>query len=143
MTAIICGIASTQLQPDEIQVLNHPLVCGVILFKRNFESYNQLQSLVNNIKSKFGNDFLISVDQEGGRVTRFGLPFCQLPPVFEIGKLNQSNSELAKSFAQAHAWLMASELLSINIDLSFAPVLDIDNGSDVIGDRAFSTSPNE
>lgn len=143
MTAIICGIASTQLQPDEIQVLNHPLVCGVILFKRNFESYNQLKNLVNNIKSKFGNDFLISVDQEGGRVTRFGLPFCQLPPVFEIGKLNQSNSELAKSFAQVHAWLMASELLSINIDLSFAPVLDIDNGSDVIGDRAFSTSPNE
>ena len=143
MTAIICGISSTQLQTDEIEILKHPLVCGVILFKRNFENYHQLISLINNIKSRFGDDFLISVDQEGGRVKRFAPPFSQLPALAEIGQLNQTNPAIAQSFAQTHAWLMASELLSINIDLSFAPVLDIDNGSNVIGDRAFSKNPDE
>ena len=141
MTAIICGIRSTKLQSDEISVLKHPLVCGVILFKRNFENYAQLKSLVADIKSRFGNDFLVTVDQEGGRVRRFDLPFTRLPPLSDIGKIYQTEPDLAKSFAHAHAWLMVSELLSINIDISFAPVLDIDNGSNVIGDRAFSDNP--
>jgi len=138
MTAIICGIQSTKLLPEEITLLKHPLVCGIILFKRNFENYTQLKNLTADIKSRFGDDFLITVDQEGGRVRRFDLPFTQLPPLLETGKSYLNNKDLAKSFAHTHAWLMASELLSINIDMSFAPVLDIDNGSNVIGDRAFS-----
>ncbi len=141
MTAIICGIQSTKLLPDEITLLKHPLVCGIILFKRNFENYAQLKSLVQDIKSRFGEDFLITVDQEGGKVRRFDLPFSRLPPLLEIGKTYSHNQDLAKSFAHSHAWLMASELLSINIDMSFAPVLDIDNNSNVIGDRAFSDNP--
>jgi beta-N-acetylhexosaminidase len=143
MTAIICGIESTRLTTKEIKILKHPLVCGVILFKRNFESYHQLQTLVKDIKSKFGNDFIISVDQEGGRVRRFDLPFTRLPALGDIGCLETLNSDKGKSFAHTHAWLMASELLSIDIDLSFAPVLDIDNGSNVIGDRAFSSQPEQ
>jgi len=143
MTAIICGIASTQLTNDEVQVLSHPLVCGVILFKRNYKDYFQLKNLVSDLKKQFGDDFLICVDQEGGRVIRFDKPFSQLPPLGELSQCNQSNPDLAKSFAHVHAWLMASELLSIDIDLSFSPVLDIDNGSNVIGDRAFSSCPDE
>ena len=138
MTAIICGIQSTKLLPEEISLLKHPLVCGVILFKRNFENYSQLKVLIQEIKSHFGDDFLVTVDQEGGRVRRFDLPFTRLPPLLDIGNTHNQNKDLAKSFAHTHAWLMASELLSISIDMSFAPVLDIDNGSNVIGDRAFS-----
>jgi beta-N-acetylhexosaminidase len=138
MTALICGISTTTLQASEIQFLQHPLVCGVILFKRNFKDYLQLKSLVRSIKNRFGKDFLITVDQEGGRVRRFDLPFTRLPPLNTIGNAYKNNPDLAKSFAHSHAWIMASELLSIDIDMSFAPVLDIDNGSNVIGDRAFS-----
>jgi len=143
MTAIICGIASTQLRPEEIEILSHPLVCGVILFKRNFENYSQLKMLVREIKGRFGHDFIISVDQEGGRVRRFNLPFTRLPPLSELSKAYQINNDLGKSMAHTHAWLMACELLSIDIDMSFAPVLDIDNGSNVIGDRAFSKNMDE
>lgn len=143
MTAIICGIASTKLSQEEIEILVHPLVCGVILFKRNFKDYYQLKSLAADLKHRYGQDFLICVDQEGGRVIRFDQPFSQLPPLAELSKCKQSSPDLAKSFAHVHAWLMASELLSIDIDLSFAPVLDIDNGSNVIGDRAFSNCPDE
>ena len=143
MTAIMCGITSTKLNEEEIELLRHPLVCGVILFKRNYQDYFQLKRLVDDIKSHFGSDFLIAVDQEGGRVKRFSEPFSQLPALAETGKVFSSNPDLAKSFAHIHAWLMSSELLSIDIDLSFAPVLDIDNGSNVIGDRAFSQKPEE
>ena len=143
MTAIICGISSTKLSDKEKQILKHPSVCGVILFKRNFENYNQLCQLICEIKATFGDDFIISVDQEGGRVRRFDLPFTRLPPLADIGSLERIQDDTGKSFAHTHAWLMASELLSINIDLSFAPVLDIDNGSNVIGDRAFSSDPDK
>ncbi|MCF6319840.1 MAG: beta-N-acetylhexosaminidase [Proteobacteria bacterium] len=143
MTAIICGIASTQLKKEEIKVLSHPLVCGVILFKRNFQDYSQLKILVNEIKSRFGHNFIISVDQEGGRVRRFDLPFSRLPPLSDLSKAYQLKKDLGKAMAHTHAWLMSSELLSINIDMSFAPVLDIDNGSNVIGDRAFSKNVGE
>jgi len=143
MTAIICGIASTELSKKEIKILSHPLVCGVILFKRNYKDYYQLKNLVANLKQRFGHDFLICVDQEGGRVIRFAEPFSQLPPLSDLNKKLSSKPDLSKSMAHVHAWLMASELLSIDIDLSFSPVLDIDNGSNVIGDRAFSTQVDE
>ncbi|MFK8011475.1 MAG: beta-N-acetylhexosaminidase [Marinicellaceae bacterium] len=143
MTAIICGIESTQLSQIEIETLSHPLVCGVILFKRNYTDFHQLKRLIIDIKTRFGDDFLITVDQEGGRVIRFGAPFSQLPALLNLSHCNQKNSDLAKSFAHVHAWLMASELLSIDIDMSFSPVLDVDNGSNVIGDRAFSHCPDE
>ncbi len=139
----MCGIASTNLLPSEIKTLNHPLVCGVILFKRNFQDYNQLKLLVKQIKDALGDDFLIAVDQEGGRVRRFDLPFTRLPALLEIGETQRSNPELAQAFSHTHAWLMACELLSIDIDISFSPVLDTDNGSNVIGDRAFSKDPEE
>ncbi len=143
MTAIICGITSTQLKQEEIDVLSHPLVCGVILFKRNFHDYSQLNALLSEIKSRFGQDFIISVDQEGCRVRRFDLPFTHLPPLSDLSKAYAIKKDLGKAMAHTHAWLMASELLSIRIDMSFAPVLDIDNGSNVIGDRAFSNNKDE
>lgn len=143
MTAIICGIESTKLNNKEVEILKHPLVCGVILFKRNFKDYYQLKNLVDDIKSKFGRDFIISVDQEGGRVRRFDLPFTRLPPLADLNKAYKQDKDLGKTMSHVHAWLMACELLSINIDMSFAPVLDIDNGSNVIGDRAFANNPNE
>lgn len=143
MTALICGIASTQLTQNEINILKHPLVCGIILFKRNFENYSQLKILVQTIKSTFGEDFIISVDQEGGRVRRFDLPFTRLPPLSGLSTAYHIEKDLGKTMSHTHAWLMACELLSINIDMSFAPVLDIDNGSNVIGDRAFAKTPEE
>ncbi|MCB1584137.1 MAG: beta-N-acetylhexosaminidase [Xanthomonadales bacterium] len=137
------GIEGYQLSEIDLKNLNHPLTCGVIFFKRNFKDYYQLLSLVKHIRALKGQDFILAVDQEGGRVIRFGLPFTQLPPLGHIGEIFQKHAETGKTMAHLHAWLMATELLSIGIDLSFAPVLDLDNGSDVIGDRAFSNEPSQ
>ncbi len=136
------GIEGFELTNQDIDNLNHPMTCGVIFFKRNFKNYFQLVALVKHIRALKGNEFILAVDQEGGRVIRFGLPFTQLPPLGLIGHRFAHDQDEAKTLAHLHAWLMASELLSIGIDLSFAPVLDIDNGSDVIGDRAFAAEPD-
>lgn len=135
------GIEGFQLTEQDLINLDHPLTCGVILFKRNYKDYQQLAALVKHIRALKGRDFILAVDQEGGRVIRFGLPFTQLPPLGLIGQTYRKDPALGQTLCHLHAWLMASELLSIGIDLSFAPVLDVDNGSDVIGDRAFATEP--
>lgn len=142
MTALMIGLSGKELNREEIKSLSHPVVCGVILFSRNYDNYYQLKSLINHIRSITGKNFLIAIDQEGGRVIRLSSPFSQLPAIAELNRADCS-ADLLDSHIHLHAWLMASELLSIGIDLSFAPVLDIDNGSQVIGDRAFSTVPND
>jgi len=130
------GIEGLELTEQDLDNLHHPLTCGVIFFKRNFKDYRQLQRLIRQIRAIKGEDFLLAVDQEGGRVIRFGLPFTQLTALARLGAAYQQDRDLGLTMTHLHAWLMASELLSIGVDLSFAPVLDIDNGSDVIGDRA-------
>lgn len=137
------GIEGFELTKQDHHNINHPLTCGVIFFKRNFKNYHQLRQLINQIRAIKGKRFLLAVDQEGGRVIRFGLPFTQLPPLMRLGQIYQKNADLGKTVTHLHGWLMASELLSVGVDLSFTPVLDVDNGSDVIGDRAFSQKPQQ
>ena len=123
---------------DERQQLAHPMVGGVILFTRNFESLTQLQSLVQEIRD-IAPHLIIAVDHEGGRVQRFREGFTHLPAMSVFGRLFQQNPDLAMRLCQDTGWLMASELACLDIDISFAPVLDRDYGlSKVIGDRAFS-----
>ncbi|MDJ1140934.1 beta-N-acetylhexosaminidase [Marinicella sp. X102] len=137
------GIEGFELTAQDLENINHPLTCGVIFFKRNFKNYQQLKRLIQHIRALKGHDFILAVDQEGGRVIRFGLPFTQLPPLGLIGESLKQDADAAKTLCHLHGWLMASELLSIDVDISFAPVLDIDNGSNVIGDRAFAKQAAE
>jgi beta-N-acetylhexosaminidase len=141
MTYIMTGIEGHELTEQDLNNLNHPLTCGVIFFKRNYRDYRQLLRLIRHIRALKGNDFLLAVDQEGGRVIRFALPFTQLPPLALLGATYQQDQALGLTMTHLHAWLMASELLSVGVDLSFAPVLDVDNGSEVIGDRALAQTP--
>jgi beta-N-acetylhexosaminidase len=82
------------------------------------------------------------VDQEGGRVQRFRDEFIRLPPSGQFGSIYRQDRRRALQLAELAGWLMASEVLSVGVDLSFAPVLDLDRGiSTVIGDRAFHRNP--
>ena len=135
----IKGKSLTNMEKD---LLQRDCIGGLILFSRNYESPSQLRELVATIRD-VKHDILIAVDQEGGRVQRFREGFVHLPSLGRIGTLYTSEPRLAESLARISAWVMASELISYDIDLSFAPVIDIQSmKSKVIGDRSFSSSPD-
>jgi len=140
---ILIGLPGTVLDQAGRDQLAHPAVGGVVLFSRNFESRQQLDQLVMEIRSSGRPRPLICIDQEGGRVQRLKDGFTQLPPLGILGKLSGSDPQKALDMAYRHGRVMATEMLSCGIDLSFAPVLDLDRGSCVIGDRSFSSDPAE
>ncbi|MFQ5644160.1 MAG: beta-N-acetylhexosaminidase [Thiogranum sp.] len=139
---VMADVQGLELLPEERDMLQHPAVGGVILFSRNYESPQQLQQLAKEIHGLRQPPLLLAVDQEGGRVQRFRDGFFRLPPVGQLGALYAKNSNKALLLCREAGWLMASEVLSVGVDLSFAPVLDLDLGvSAVIGDRAFHRQP--
>jgi len=139
---VMVDVAGVELTQEDKEFLKHPNVGGVIIFARNFENARQLQALVKQIRL-CKSDLLIAVDQEGGRVQRLDKEFSKLPPLAAIGKIYDKNVERGLTVAYNLGWLMATEVLSIGIDFSFAPILDVQNEiSRIIGDRAFHSNPN-
>ncbi|MDJ0652751.1 MAG: beta-N-acetylhexosaminidase [Xanthomonadales bacterium] len=141
MSYLLIGLSGPELEPREIEWLEQPQVAGVVLFTRNFQSPDQLLALNADIRRYCGSNTLICVDQEGGRVQRFGLPCTRLPALGTLGDLYDRDRNLALELALTHARLMASEMRALEVDLSFAPVLDINGCSEVIGDRALHADP--
>jgi beta-N-acetylhexosaminidase len=143
---LIIDIAGLSLSRIDRQRLQHPLVGGLILFARNWQSRAQLTQLCRDIK-KVRRDLLICVDHEGGRVQRFKTDgFTHLPPMRALGELwmndkiggQGSGAMRATNAASACGFVLGSELRACGVDFSFTPVLDLDFGaSSVIGDRAF------
>jgi beta-N-acetylhexosaminidase len=131
-------VVGTELDADDIRRLQHPLVGGVILFSRNFQSPEQLKALTTAIHAVRQPPLLIAVDHEGGRVQRFRDGFTRIPAMREFGTIWDSNPRRARQLAEEAGWVLAAELRAHGVDFSFTPVLDIDFGnSRVIGDRAF------
>jgi beta-N-acetylhexosaminidase len=139
---VMLDIAGTRLAPEDRELLAHPNVGGVILFSRNYESPAQLQELTREIHALRHPELVIAVDQEGGRVQRFREGFTPLPPMHMLGRHYELEHDRALQLAETSGWLMAAELRAAGVDLSFAPVLDLDYGlSEIIGDRAFHRDP--
>lgn len=136
-------VAGLSLTAEDKALLQNPQVGGLILFSRNYKSPQQLSDLVREIRI-CSPDILIAVDQEGGRVQRFREGFTRLPPMAVLRKLYEADTERGCFAATELGWLMAAELICYGVDISFAPVLDLDFGvSEVIGDRAFSSSAED
>ena len=135
-------VEGTTLTEEERRFLQQPAVGGVILFSRNYATPEQVRALVEEIHALRRPPLLVAVDQEGGRVQRFRDGFTRLPPVGQLGVLYNRDPRQAVQLAQTSGWLMAAELRAVGVDISFAPVLDLDYGvSTVIGDRAFHRKP--
>jgi len=128
---VMLDVAGLALTTHEQEVLNHPNTGAVILFARNYQEPDQVTQLIREIRQTRNGQILIAVDQEGGRVQRFQNGFTRLPPACRYA----DNPELAK----ISGWLMAAELLAVDVDFSFAPVLDLDaDNCPAIGSRSFS-----
>jgi beta-N-acetylhexosaminidase len=125
-------VAGCELTAEEKEIIAHPTIGGVILFARNYHDNRQLLALNHSIRQAAKRPILIGVDQEGGRVQRFRQGFSWIPAAQSYA--SQKNG---KQLAEQAGWLMAAELMAHDIDLSFAPVLDMGFECKAIGSRAF------
>ena len=138
---VFIDLDGVELTTAERALLVHPYVEGVIIFGRNIESYEQLQRLCRDIKA-VNAKLVISMDQEGGRVQRLKAGVRRLPAAGEIASAAAQTGNDEVALARAAGVVMAADLKAVGVDLSFAPVLDVDHGkTDVVGDRSFSASP--
>jgi beta-N-acetylhexosaminidase len=148
---VVLDIEGLTLNDDDRRRLAHPLTGGLILFARNWASRSQLTALCAEIKA-IRPDVLICVDHEGGRVQRFKTDgFTHVPEMRSLGEMWMNDGKRRGGHAvpcappmrpRACGYVLASELRSCGVDLTFTPVLDLDWGeSGVIGDRAFHGDP--
>ena len=127
----------TQTYNAEIENFLKREVAGLIFFKRNYESLDQVRRLNEKILENSNENFILSIDQEGGRVRRLPEPFFRLPPMQEISR-DFSDKSLLKEVFRRHGL----QLRMLGFNLVFAPVADIIDHPDneVIGDRSFGTT---
>ena len=117
-------VTGCELTPDDKELLDHPLVGGVILFSRNYYDQKQLAQLIAQIRLAARNQVLSAI-----------------PAMGAIYQQSAEDLTKAQHYCKTFGWLMAAECLAFDIDLSFAPVLDLNGVSDVIGDRSFHSQP--
>ena len=145
MKAFVCGCAGPALADAERAFLAETQPWGLILFRRNVESPDQLRALVAAFRAAVGRpDAPVLVDQEGGRVQRLTGPhWRRYPAASRFGALYRSEPDLARRMARIGGELLARDLNDCGLTVACAPVLDVPapGSSDVIGDRAFGPDP--
>lgn len=139
---LMLDVTGTGLTADDRRRLTHPLTGGVVLFARNYSDPGQLLALTAEIHGLRNPPLIVAVDHEGGRVQRFRDGFTAIPAMRELGRVWDTDPQNARQLATDAGFVLASELRAHGVDLTFAPVLDVDHRrSGVIGDRALHSDP--
>ena len=143
--AFITGILGTELSAEERQFVRAERPWGFILFKRNIETPDQVLRLVGELRESVADsDAPVLIDQEGGRVQRFGPPYWPVyPPGALFGTLYDIDRGLGLSAARLSARLIAADLYETGVTVDCLPLADVPvAGADaVIGNRAYGTEP--
>ena len=140
---LMVDVSGLELSAEDRELLRDPRIGSLILFSRNYADPAQLERLVSDIHAVRDPPLIVSVDHEGGRVQRFRRAFTVLPAARLIGRQYDMDERTGLELARNCAWLMAAELRAVGVDLTFAPVVDLDYAvSEVIGDRAYHRDPD-
>ncbi|NLP28768.1 MAG: beta-N-acetylhexosaminidase [Clostridia bacterium] len=135
---VIVGLDGYEISPNTVEFIDKYKVGGFIFFANNIQSSSQLLKFMNSIKaenSKNSIPLFLSIDEEGGRVTRMPKEFVKFPSNKIIGNVNK------KEFSYEIGKVMANKIGAFGFNMNFAPVLDVNSNpsNPVIGDRAFSS----
>jgi beta-N-acetylhexosaminidase len=145
--AFITGVSGLQLTAAEREFMRSERPWGFILFKRNVETPAQVSSLVRELRESIDDqEAPVLIDQEGGRVQRFGPPNWPIyPPGAVFGTLYDIDHALGLSAARLSARLIAADLSETGVTVDCLPLADVPvPGADaVIGNRAYGTEPQK
>lgn len=136
---LIVGFQGTDLNEEIKTYINDLKIGGFILFSRNIEDEQQLLNLLNSIKEENRNSnipLFLSIDEEGGKVSRLPSSFVRLPEAMDVG--NKDDEEISYKFGE----IIGVRLKSLGFNVNFAPVLDINSNpsNPVIGTRSFGVT---
>jgi len=144
--AFITGLAGPELAVAERAFLREAEPWGLIIFRRNVKSPDQVQALVGSFRDTVGREAPVLVDQEGGRVQRLGPPqWPAYPPGVRYGELYDREPALGVAAARLAGHLIANDLNALGIDVDCLPIADlpVPGGDPVIGDRAYGSEPGK
>src|SRR5476651_2502696 len=144
--AFITGLAGLAISANERAFLREAAPWGLIIFKRNVSTPNQVRELVQSFRDIVGRQAPVLVDQEGGRVQRLGPPhWPAYPPGARYGELYDREKSVGLAAAKLAGHLIAADLVALGIDVDCLPIADVpvEGGDPVIGDRAYGTEPGK
>ena len=145
--AFIIGLTATELSAEEREFIRAERPWGFILFKRNIENRSQVSNLIVELRKELGqSEAPVLIDQEGGRVQRFGPPHWPIYPAGAVfGALYDIDPGLGLSAARLSARLIAADLIETGVTVDCLPLADVPvAGADaVIGNRAYGTEPKK
>ena len=135
---LLIGLDGKKISPFAKKMIAENKIGGFILYKDNIKSASQTVALLNSLKAANNENSIplwLSLDQEGGKVSRLPAEIAKFPSARELGVLKDIShtKEVGRS--------LGSTVKALGFNLDFAPVLDIDSNPDnpVIGDRSFGS----
>ena len=129
----------TSAAPMYFPLQNYP-VGGLILDKNNIVSAAQLSGMISDAQSYMTIPMIVTLDEEGGRVTRLMGTVGTTP----VGPM-YSYHELGPDVATFNAMTIGNDIRRFGFNMDLAPVADVwsNPANTVIGDRAYSTDFDE
>jgi Beta-glucosidase-related glycosidases len=144
--AFITGLSGLNVSANERAFLREAQPWGLIIFKRNVNTPQQVTELTKSFRDAVGWAAPVLVDQEGGRVQRLGPPHWPIfPPGARYGAIYDRDVASGLAAARLGGHLIAAELSVLGIDVDCLPLADVlaPGGDPVIGDRAYGTEPGK
>ena len=138
-TVLVVGIGDATTADDPLaEEVSELGPGGVILFGPNVVGASQVRALIDGLRRQSPHGLLVSVDEEGGRVSRLKPIIGPTPSARRLGL--RPRSEIVAAAAERGATLD-----DLGFDLILAPVVDADGGpaNSAIGDRSFAATPTE
>ena len=139
--ALIVSIKGTSLSRMEKILLSKEKPWGIILFKRNLKSYNQIRKLTAHIKKLTKNKYFpVLIDEEGSNVTRLNKIISHNISANFFGNLYEINKIFCFKILKHYIYSLSKFLTELGININTIPVLDVlrNHTSKVIGNRSFS-----
>ncbi|OBZ17046.1 MULTISPECIES: beta-N-acetylhexosaminidase [Bacillales] len=138
---VLVGLEGTTIQDDAKKMIEQYRIGGFILYKDNMTDAAQTLKLLNQLKAANEANtapLWLSLDQEGGKVSRMPEQFIKLPPAADVGRVNEA------AYTKLIGEALGEEVHALGFNMDFAPVLDINSNpkNPVIGNRSFGADPD-